>query len=368
MVTNVKSYWSGGDLYFADKDDNVIFYIDGTSRKFVIPSGSTFTCASLGLDTTELGLLDGATAGSLTASKVVTRRADQGIPLQTAVVAAVGANQGNGAALTKDVNLVTSADNTTCVVLPTAVAGMAIRVVNTVANKTLPVFPASGAQINGGGADAVFTMGAAKAATFICTAALTWYVEPIAAATATAAELNYLAGLTVGVQAASKAVVADANVNTGIHKVTQLHIGASGSEVQVTATPAQLNLLAGSIGGLAAVIAGGLGGSDSIAKTEAATHTLVASHATKDRAVLAFVRVDETYAVGTGTLPTVKLGETGTTEKFMAVTVLDTEAAGTVYVYAGINTAGTAIVATSTAAIGNSTGGCTITVIAIPTT
>ena len=40
-ATNVKSYWSGGDLYFADKSGNTIAQLDGTNRKLVIPSGST---------------------------------------------------------------------------------------------------------------------------------------------------------------------------------------------------------------------------------------------------------------------------------------------------------------------------------------
>jgi hypothetical protein len=146
--------------------------------------------------------------------------------------------------------------------------------------------------------------------------------------------------------------------------ITSATIGAT----TLTATGAQINALASAQGGLAAILSAGLGGADSILKTEAATHTLIAAHATKARAVLAVVHVDETYAIGTGTLPTVKLGEADTLEKFMAATVLDTEAAGTVYVYAGTNTATKAIVATSTAAVGNATGGCTIVVIAIPTT
>lgn len=56
-------------------------------------------------------------------------------------------------------------------------------------------------------------------------------------------EIEYLDGITPGTQAASKAVVADANVNTGVSKITALHIGASGSETQVTATAAELNYL-----------------------------------------------------------------------------------------------------------------------------
>ena len=66
--------------------------------------------------------------------------------------------------------------------------------------------------------------------------------EELSGLTASMAELNYL-DLTgaVGTQEASKAVVADANVNTGISKVTELHIGATGSEVQLDATPAEIN-------------------------------------------------------------------------------------------------------------------------------
>lgn len=59
--------------------------------------------------------------------------------------------------------------------------------------------------------------------------------------TATYTELNLLDGATAGTQVASKAVIADANVNIGVSKVTQLHIGATGSETQITATGAELN-------------------------------------------------------------------------------------------------------------------------------
>jgi hypothetical protein len=66
--------------------------------------------------------------------------------------------------------------------------------------------------------------------------------EDLVGLTASVAELNYL-DLTTGpgTQEASKAVVADANVNTGVAKITALHIGVSGSETQVTATAAELN-------------------------------------------------------------------------------------------------------------------------------
>jgi len=59
----------------------------------------------------------------------------------------------------------------------------------------------------------------------------------------TVAEIDVLDTAIAGTQVASKVVIADANVNTGVSKVTELHIGATGSEVQVTATPAELNYL-----------------------------------------------------------------------------------------------------------------------------
>jgi hypothetical protein len=120
--------------------------------------------------------------------------------------------------------------------------------------------------------------------------------------------------------------------------------------------------------GVAALLTAGLGGSVSVTKTDAATTTIVAAHDTKDRACLVLVVVDETYAIGTGTLPTVKIGEDGTIEKCMAGTVLDTEAAGTVLAFAFTNTATKKIIATTTAAVGDATGGCSIIVLALPTT
>lgn len=58
-----------------------------------------------------------------------------------------------------------------------------------------------------------------------------------------ATELGFLDGALAGTQVASKCVVADANVNSGVSKVTALHIGVSGSETEVTATGAELNFL-----------------------------------------------------------------------------------------------------------------------------
>jgi hypothetical protein len=128
------------------------------------------------------------------------------------------------------------------------------------------------------------------------------------------------------------------------------------------------NAMLASGAGVGALLTAGLGGSIAVTKTSAATTTIVAANATKDRAVIVLVVVDETYAIGTGTLPTVKIGEDDTIEKAMAATVLDTEAAGAVLAFAFTNTATKKIIATTTAAVGNATGGCSIIVLAIPTT
>ena len=146
------------------------------------------------------------------------------------------------------------------------------------------------------------------------------------------------------------------------------HLAALAVETAAIAAGAVTSAKLANGAGVAALLTAGLGGSASVLKTDTLTHTIVAAHATKDRACIIMVVVDETYAVGTGTLPALVIGEADTTNKFMAAGTLDTEAAGTVLFFAGTNTATKAITATSTAAVGNSTGGCSITVLAIPTT
>ena len=62
--------------------------------------------------------------------------------------------------------------------------------------------------------------------------------------TATTAELNYV-DVTAGSATASKAVVLNANSHINTVKTATLHIGASGSETQVTSSATELNLLDG---------------------------------------------------------------------------------------------------------------------------
>lgn len=56
--------------------------------------------------------------------------------------------------------------------------------------------------------------------------------------------IQSLNGVTAGSVAANKFVKADTNSNIGVVKAAELHIGTSGSETQVTATVAELNMAA----------------------------------------------------------------------------------------------------------------------------
>ena len=225
------------------------------------------------------------------------KRFFRGLLLVT-TVAAAGSDQTDATALTSGRNMVTAADGAKGVILPVAEQDMAVEVVNTVSNQDLLVYPNTGAQINALTATTgAFTVVAGASRTFYCDAALHWYVGAgnltgtattadttelnrldgalatnlvadkaaitttggaltlggaltavgsiiIGSADLSEADMEKLDGITNGTQAASKAVVADANVNIGVVKATQLHIGASGSEVQVNATPAELDAVA----------------------------------------------------------------------------------------------------------------------------
>ena len=81
--------------------------------------------------------------GALTASGGVTGS----VRLPVAAVAAAGANQGNAAALSEGLNVVSAADGTKGVRLPTAVAG-AVEIGKNTAAAALKIYPATGAAVN----------------------------------------------------------------------------------------------------------------------------------------------------------------------------------------------------------------------------
>ena len=219
-----------------DTDGTTLLVVDGPKRVVRLPSGIAFEADALSLNTTELGLLDGATAGSITASKVVTRTSASGIPQITASPAAAGTDQTDGVAITADVNTVTGADGTKGAVLPVPAAGTVITIVNTVTTAGLKVYPGGASvQINALTASTgAFTIGPGKSAVFVGRSATQWYCEDLAAVTATTTELNYTDVTTAGTAQASKALVVDANKAVDALRTAQLLIGTSGSEVDKT--------------------------------------------------------------------------------------------------------------------------------------
>lgn len=108
----------------------------------------------------------------------------------------------------------------------------------------------------------------------------------------------------------------------------------------------------------------GLAGYQALIKTTAGTIIVIPANPTKSRAVIVMLSVTETFAAGSGAAPIFSIGETGATTKF--VNAKNTGTSGDVVAVYGINTAGTDIIITATAATGNGAGAMTVTVISIP--
>ena len=67
---------------------------------------------------------------------------------QSAAVAATGTNQATGAPLSAGISIVSAANATKAVTLPTMSAGMTVTIYNITANEALLIFPAVGQHIN----------------------------------------------------------------------------------------------------------------------------------------------------------------------------------------------------------------------------
>lgn len=118
-------------------------------------------------------------------------------------------------------------------------------------------------------------------------------------------------------------------------------------------------------GGVAALLAAGLGTSAAYTKTTNGAQTLLASDAAA-RAALIVVTVTEAFADGGGNQPVVIIGETDTTNKYAANTLLVGASVGDVFVLAGTLTANKALLVTQTAAVGAGTGAISVAAIVLP--
>lgn len=99
--------------------------------------------------------------------------------MPVAAVTAVGSGIADGAALSQGFNLVTSLDNTTCVVLPVAAAGRVVVVKAGTSGKTCPVFPQVNSAINAIAANGAITMSALTSCMFVAYNSTQWYTVPL---------------------------------------------------------------------------------------------------------------------------------------------------------------------------------------------
>ena len=103
------------------------------------------------------------------------------------------------------------------------------------------------------------------------------------------------------------------------------------------------------------------GTSGSLTRALSGTTTLVPAAAV-NRIVMGQLVVDTTFAAGDGAAPAFVIGQTGTTNKFLASKTTGT--AGDLVNFSGVLTAGTALIVTQTAATGTtSTGAVTVNAI-----
>lgn len=102
------------------------------------------------------------------------------ILLNVSTAAAAGSVTGDATQLSTGLSLVTAADGTKGVKLPASpMPGELCIVANTNESNTLEIYPGTGDEINGGAADAPFTIAAMGFAICIATSASQWYLaEP----------------------------------------------------------------------------------------------------------------------------------------------------------------------------------------------
>lgn len=99
--------------------------------------------------------------------------------MAVAAVTAAGSAQGDAAKLSNGLNVVTGADGTKGVVLPTAVPGMQVHVKGVTAG-VLKVYPATGGTINALSANAAISLASgAIPAIFVASSATQWYTIPL---------------------------------------------------------------------------------------------------------------------------------------------------------------------------------------------
>jgi hypothetical protein len=124
---------------------------------------------------------DSVTVTGASALQAVTATTITGaIRLPVAAVAAAGSTQGDAAALAEGINVVSAADGSKGVILPTAVAGMVIIVKNTAAG-ALKIYPATGGAINAVAANGAYSITNLTSSLLVASSTTQWYSVPLVA-------------------------------------------------------------------------------------------------------------------------------------------------------------------------------------------
>jgi hypothetical protein len=92
----------------------------------------------------------------------------------TTGITAAGTQQSNATALTTSINIITTTNSGTGVVLPTAVGGMMVSVINAGGN-SLAVYPAVNGVINSQSANVAYSLGAGGRLQFVAGNSIQWY-------------------------------------------------------------------------------------------------------------------------------------------------------------------------------------------------
>lgn len=153
----------------------LVYREQGGSRQVIASGGSCDVESGGELDIESGGALK--IAGTDVTSKLNAQAAQSG---GTAVgtVAAAGNAQGNAGAITGDFCVVTAADGTKGVVLPTATIGRRVTVKNN-ANAVLKVYPATGGAINAIAANGAISIAAYTCCDFIAQTTTQWWTLPL---------------------------------------------------------------------------------------------------------------------------------------------------------------------------------------------
>jgi hypothetical protein len=94
--------------------------------------------------------------------------------------AAAGSTQANATALAEGLNVVSGADATKGVVLPTAVAGATV-IVKSTAGAVLKIYPATGGTINALSANGALSIAASTSVMLVASSTTQWYSLPLLA-------------------------------------------------------------------------------------------------------------------------------------------------------------------------------------------